>query len=179
MASILSIASDFSTRGNSVCDLPSEAPAASWPQRRPSSSTSRDAAGLAEQRPDFCGAFRQNGMRQRGDDAQALRRWSQRIVALRCCVGFGVAERPRLLGGQIFVGGGDDGPDEFERAGEIQAFRRCSRTSPIAVCVSRCQCFVLRLRASPALGIFPAKFFSIIAAVRLARLPRPLARSLL
>jgi len=70
MDSILSIASDFSTRGNKVCDLPRGTPVVNWPQRRPSSFDGRDRGGLAEQSPDFFGAVRENWMRENGDDAK-------------------------------------------------------------------------------------------------------------
>src|SRR6185369_518868 len=75
------------------------------------------AARLPEKRPDAVGALRQGRMRERGDDAQQFgggvedRGFAQ-------LVGIGVAESPRLFGGEIFVGGGDDRPDLFQRARE-------------------------------------------------------------
>src|SRR5579883_1414609 len=168
MASILSIASVFSTRGNSVCALPSAAPGTSWPQRRPSSAKapgepdwpssdqifrsdcfsffhtrkqclclakrgarnelaptqaverkSAGRTGLAEQRPDFRCAVRQDRISKRRDDAEKLRDGPQ-DRAFAALIGFGSAESSGLFAGEIFVGSGDDRPDGFEHAGEIQ-----------------------------------------------------------
>src|ERR1700739_2316691 len=62
------------------------------------------------------------------------------------------------------------------RARAKPSLSKLSRTSPMAFCVSFARASSCGLKAA-GLGIFPAKFFSISAAVRLARIPGPFARA--
>jgi len=59
----------------------------------------------------------------------------QRTVALRDCSASELPRAQGLLAGEIFVGGGDYGPDGLEARAKL-SLSKFSRTSPMAACVS-------------------------------------------
>jgi len=72
-------------------------------------------------------------------------------------IGFGVAKGPGLFAGEIFVGGGDNGPDGFEGAGETEFVEIFEDFADGGLSFFG-QSFVLRFQRAW-LGILPAKFF--------------------
>ncbi len=75
-------------------------------------------AGLSEERPDLCGAVREKRVCEDGDDAQEFGGGPEN-GGFALGIGIGRAEGPGLLGGEIFVREGDDGPDGFEGSGKF------------------------------------------------------------
>src|SRR5882724_509450 len=110
-------------------------------------------ARLSKQRPNLCGAFRQDGMRQRVRNTKHFSSDPENCAA-PLIVRIGATQHPWLLGSEIFVRGGDQRPDQFERTGKSKLVVKLQNFADRGLRLFR-ERFVLRLQR-PRLRNFPA-----------------------
>jgi len=163
----------FFDAGEKRCDLPSGVPGASCPHRKPSSAID-PGCPTGEQRPILLCAIGQNrsvnAIEIRRTSAASRESWRGAADRLRSRQVTRDARLVRYLSAAAM-------------SDQISSSASENPSCRIARGLRRSLLALLRQVPCPALkrgglGIFPPLFFSIIAAVRLARLPRPLARSL-